>query len=111
MRKSGTLHIILEIVTILINIIIGVSVLTFIAYQHQENLDLNKSFIGSVVLAIGVTEMVEFLSLKTLAKYRNIPNAVVAGLSMITGIIHELTRNLGRLFSGADAFSWATTLA
>ena len=67
MRKSGTLHIILEIVTILSNIIIGVSVLTFIAYQHQENLDLNKSFIGSVVLAIGVTEMVEFLSLKTLA--------------------------------------------
>ena len=87
MRKSGTLHIILEIVTILSNIIIGVSVLTFIAYQHQESLDLNKSFIGSVVLAIGVTEMVEFLSLKTLAKLRNIPNAVVALLSMITGVL------------------------
>ena len=87
MRKSGTLHIILEIVTILSNIIIGVSVLTFIAYQHQESLDLNKSFIGSVVLAIGVTEMVEFLSLKTLAKLRNIPNAVVAALSMIAGIV------------------------
>ena len=87
MRKSGTLHIILEIVTILSNIIIGVSVLTFIAYQHQESLDLNKSFIGSIVLAIGVTEMVEFLSLKTLAKLRNIPNAVVALLSMIAGVI------------------------
>ena len=87
MRKSGTLHIILEIVTILSNIIIGVSILTFIAYQYQEGLDLNKSFIGSIVLAIGVTEMVEFLSLKTLSKLRNIPNAAVALLSMITGII------------------------
>lgn len=87
MRKSGTLHIILEIVTILSNIIIGVTILTFIAYQHQEGLDLNKSFIGSIVLAIGATEMVEFLSLKTLAKLRNIPNAVVALLSMILGIL------------------------
>ena len=69
MRKSGTLYIILEIVTILSNIIIGVSILTLIAYQAQEHLELNKSFIGSIVLAIGVTEMVEFLSLKMLGKF------------------------------------------
>ena len=87
MRKSGTLHIILEIVTILSNIIIGVTILTFIAYQYQEGLELNKSFVGSIVLAIGVTEMVEFLSLKTLGKLRNIPNAIVAGLSMILGVL------------------------
>ena len=87
MRKSGTLYIILEIVTILSNIIIGVSILTLIAYQAQEHLELNKSFIGSIILAIGVTEMVEFLSLKMLGKLRNIPNAVVAGLSMILGVL------------------------
>ena len=87
MRKSGTLHIILEIVTILSNIIIGVTILTFIAYQHQESLELNKSFIGSIVLAIGATEMVEFLSLKMLGKLRNIPNAIVAGLSMVLGVL------------------------
>ncbi len=87
MRKSGTLHIILEIVTIISNIIIGVTILTFIAYQYQEGLELNKSFVGSIVLAIGVTEMVEFLSLKMLGKLRNIPNAIVAGLSMILGVL------------------------
>ena len=52
MRKSGTLYIILEIVTILSNIIIGVSILTLIAYQAQEHLELNKSFIGSIILAL-----------------------------------------------------------
>ena len=49
---------------------------------------LKKLIIGVViVLAIGVTEMVEFLSLKMLGKLRNIPNAIVAGLSMILGVI------------------------
>ena len=84
MRKSGTLHIILEIVTILSNIIIGVTILTFLSYPDIE---LNKSFIGSIVLAIGATEMVEFLSLKMLGKLRNIPNAIVAGLSMVLGVL------------------------
>lgn len=84
MRKSGTLHIILEIVTILSNIIIGVTILTFLNYKE---IDLNKSFIGSIVLAIGATEMVEFLSLKMLGKLRNIPNAIVAGLSMVLGVL------------------------
>ena len=84
MRKSGTLHIILEIVTILSNIIIGVTILTFLNYQDIE---LNKSFVGSIVLAIGVTELVEFLSLKILGKLRNIPNAVVAVISMVLGIV------------------------
>ena len=85
MKKINTLHIILEIVTILSFIFIGVTVLTFLAYP---DVDIhNKSFIGSIVFAIGTTEMVQFLSLNYLGRRRNILNAIVAGVSMILGIV------------------------
>ena len=83
MRKTETLHIILEIVTILSNIVIGVTILTFMI----QGVEADKSYIGSIILAIGATEMVDFLALKDLAKRRNIANAVVAGVSMIFGFV------------------------
>ena len=85
MRKTNTLHVILEIVAIISFIFIGVTVLTFLAYP---DVDIhNKSFIGSIILAIGTTELVQFLSLNYLGKRRNVINAVVAGISMALGIV------------------------
>ena len=83
MRKAGLLHILLEVITILSNIVIGVTILTFL-YQGVE---INKSYIGSIIMAIGVTELVEFLSMKDLVKLRNIPNAVVAVASIVLGLL------------------------
>ena len=82
MRKTETLRIILELVTILSNIVIGVTVLTFII----QRIEADKSYIGSIILAIGATEMVDFLSMRDLVKRRNILNAVVAGISMAFGL-------------------------
>ena len=81
MRKTETLHIILELVTILSNIVIGVTILTFL----WQKVEASKSYIGSIILAIGTTELVEFFSLSDLAKRRDIPNAIVAIASMIFG--------------------------
>lgn len=90
MKKSNTLHMILELVTILSFIFIGVTVLTFLAYP---DVDIhNKSFIGSIVLAIGTTEMVQFLSLNYLGRRKNILNAVAAGSAMILGIVFMALR-------------------
>ena len=90
MKKSNTLHAILEFVTILSFIFIGVTVLTFLAYP---DVDIhNKSFIGSIVLAIGTTEMVQFLSLNYLGRRKNILNAVAAGSAMILGILFMALR-------------------
>ena len=64
----------LELVTIFSFIVIGVTILTFMYYD----VEMSRSYLGSLVLAIGVTELVSFLSLRDLAKLRNIPNAVAA---------------------------------
>lgn len=83
MKKTNTLHIVLELITILSNIVIGVTILTFLTQGVQAD----KSYIGSIVLAIGATEMVEFLSLKDLAKRRHVLNAIIAILSMAFGVL------------------------
>ena len=83
LRKTGRLHIALELVTIFSFIVIGVTMLTFMYYD----VELSKSYIGSLVLAIGVTELVSFLSMRDLVKLRNIPSAVTAVLQMILGLI------------------------
>ena len=85
MKKTNTLHIILELVTIFSYIFIGITVLTFVSYP---DVDIhNKSFIGSIILAIGTSELVQFLSLNYLRKLRNIPNSVAAVATMILGFL------------------------
>jgi len=81
LRRTGRLHVTLEIITIFSFIVIGVTTLTFMYYEVEAS----KSYIGSLILAIGVTELVGFLSLRDLVKLRNITNATVAVLSMILG--------------------------
>lgn len=83
MRRSNKFHIALEIITILSTIVIGVTIWTFI----MQGIEPNKSYIGSIILAMGVTEMVEFFSLKDLARRKHVLNAIAAGLSMIFGLL------------------------
>ena len=83
LRKQNRLHIALELVTIFSFIVIGVTMLTFMSYE----LEISKSYVGSLVLAIGVTELVDFLSMRDLVKLRNIPNCVTSVLTMILGVI------------------------
>ncbi len=83
LRKQNRLHIALELVTIFSFIVIGVTMLTFMSYE----LEISKSYIGSLVLAIGVTELVDFLSMRDLVKLRNIPNCVTSVLTMILGVL------------------------
>ncbi len=83
LRKQNRLHIALELVTIFSFIVIGITILTFMYYD----VEMSKSYLGSLVLAIGVTELVSFLSMKDLVKLRNIPNGITAVLQMILGVI------------------------
>ena len=82
MRKTETFHIVLELIAILSNIVIGVTVLTFII----QDVAASKLYIGAIVLAVGATQMIQFLSLKDLARRRNIVSALVAGSSMVFGL-------------------------
>ena len=83
LRRTGRLYIALELVTIFSFIVIGVTLLTFMYYDTE----ISKSYVGSIVLAIGVTELVSFLAMKDLVKRRNIPNAVTAIAQMIFGVL------------------------
>lgn len=85
MKKLNTARIVLEIITIVSLIFIGVTILTFLNYQEVTVED--KSFVGSIIFAIGTIELVQFLSLNYLGKRRNILNVIVAGASMILGIV------------------------
>ena len=83
LRKQNRLHIALELVTIFSFIVIGVTILTFMYYD----VEMSKSYLGSLVLAIGVTELISFLSMKDLVKLRNIPDGITAILQMALGIV------------------------
>ena len=90
MKKTNTLHIILEVVTFLSFIFIGVTILTFLAYPDVDS--HNKSFIGSIVFAMGTTELVQYLSLNYLGRRRNILYCIAAGVAMILGIVFMALR-------------------
>lgn len=87
MRRTGKLRIFLEIITIFSYIVIGITILTFLNYKDTDVIDVNKSYIGSIILAISVTEIVEFLSLKDIVKIKNIPNIIAAVLGIALSIV------------------------
>lgn len=83
MKKSNIAQIIFEIISVIGNVVVGVTILTFIF--NGESID--KTFISFVSLSIGAAEIVVFLGLKDSAKLRNIPNLITNLSLMIFGII------------------------
>jgi len=87
MKRANTVLLILEIVVILGNIVIGTTALTYI----MQHVTIDKEVIGSLILAVGVIEFSEFFTLKYIDKRRNIPNALIAILSIALGFVFILS--------------------
>lgn len=87
MKKNSKLQILLEIIVILGNLIIGVTVLSYQFLSYE----INKELIGLVTLAIGVIGVTEFASLKYLAKIKNIQSALISVLGAVLGIVFIFT--------------------
>lgn len=83
MKRVSFLHILLEIIVILGNLIIGITVLTYL--NHGSHGD--QMFVGMILLAIGIIEFTGFMNLKFITKIKSIQNAVVAVLTVALGVI------------------------
>ncbi|HHT67195.1 MAG TPA: hypothetical protein GX010_03100 [Erysipelotrichaceae bacterium] len=83
MKRNNIAQIIFEIISVLGNIIIGTTILTFIFRDET----INKTFISFIILSIGAIEIVGFLALKDSAKIKNILNLVSNLALMALGII------------------------
>lgn len=83
MRKINVFNTILELIVILGNIVIGVTVLTYI-YQHEY---YNKILLALIILAVGLIGLTEFFTLKFVLRIRSIQNAVGSVLLIGLGLI------------------------
>ena len=83
MKKVNALHILLEVIVILGNLVIGITALTFMIQKAS----IDRVFVGSIVLAIGVIEFTDFFTWKYATKIRSIQSAVAAVLSIALGLV------------------------
>lgn len=90
MKKRNALQILLEIIVILGNLIIGITILTYLFLGYE----VNTVLMGLIAIAMGVINVTEFVSLKFLTKIKSIQILTGAILSISTGITF-LTTGMG----------------
>lgn len=83
MKRFSLLTLLLEILVILGNLIVGITVLTYMS-QYSP---IDRVFIGSIILAIGVFGFTEFFSLRYAYKMRSIQSLVASILGIALGIV------------------------
>ena len=83
MKRFSLLTLLLETLVILGNLIVGITVLTYMA-QYSP---IDRVFIGSIILAIGVFGFTEFFSLRYAYKMRSIQSLVASILGIALGIV------------------------
>ena len=88
MKRANVLHLLLEILVIVGNLILGVTVLTYM----MQAIPLSRFFIGVTVLAIGIFEFADFLTLKYAIKMRSIQSMVAAIIEIALGTVFMAVR-------------------
>ena len=83
MKRFSVLTLLLEILVILGNLIVGITVLTYMS-QYSP---IDRVFIGSIVLSVGVFGFTEFFSLRYAYKMRSIQSLVASILGIALGIV------------------------
>ena len=83
MKRFSALTLLLEILVILGNLIVGITVLTYMS-QYSP---IDRVFIGSIVLSVGVFGFTEFFSLRYAYKMRSIQSLVASILGIALGIV------------------------
>ena len=72
MKRVNVLQIVLELIGILGNIIVGTTILTFL-YRH---VGIDRIFIGLIIIAMGIFGIIEFFTLKFVARNKSIPRLI-----------------------------------
>lgn len=72
MKRVNVLQIVLELIGILGNIIVATTILTFL-YRHVA---IDRVFIGLIIIAMGIFGIIEFFTLKYVARKKSIPRLI-----------------------------------
>ena len=83
MKRINALHIFLEIIVILGNLVVGMTLLTYLV-QGQN---LPPYFIASIIIAMGVVDFVEFFSFSFVTKFRSVQYLIGAITYVALGVI------------------------
>ena len=108
MKRVSFLHLLLEILVILGDLIIGVTVLTFML----QGASFGRAFIGAIVLSIGILDFTDFITLKYATKMRSIQYATAAILEIALGavfIIFNLDTKFICILWGSLSIAFAIT--
>ena len=88
MKRINVLHLLLEIIVIFGNLVLGVTVLTYMMLGKP----LDRLFIGVIVLAIGIFEFADFFTLKYATKMRSIQSLIAAILQIALGALFMIVK-------------------
>ena len=91
MKRVNVLHLLLELLVIFGNLVLGVTVLTYMTQSPLDRL-LDRIFIGVIVLALGIFEFTDFFSLKYVTKMRSIQSLVAAILQIALGLLFMIVK-------------------
>ena len=106
MKRNNVLRYILELIVILGNLVIGVAILTYIV----QDVSMDRIFLGSLLLAIGVIGITEFFTWRYVTKVRSIQSLIASiakvglGLSFI---IFDFDNKLICILIGACSIAFA----
>lgn len=81
MKRRSILHYLLEMVVILGYLVLGVTIFTF----TFQKIPIDKIYIGSIVLAMGTLELVDFVTWKYATKIRSMQSFVSAIVAIALG--------------------------
>lgn len=106
MKRNNVLRYILELIVILGNLVIGVAILTYIV----QDVSMDRIFLGSLLLTIGVIGITEFFTWRYVTKVRSIQSLIASiakvglGLSFI---IFDFDNKLICILIGACSIAFA----
>ena len=83
MKRRSILHYLLEIVVILGYLVLGITIFTF----TFQKIPIDKIYIGSIVLAMGTLELVDYVTWKYATKIRSMQSFVSAIFAIALGFV------------------------
>ena len=106
MKRNNILHYILELIVILGNLVIGVAILTYIF----QGVAMDRIFLGSLLLTVGVIGFAEFFTWRYVTKVRSIQSLFAAVVKIGLGasfIIFKFDNNLVCVLIGISCLAFA----
>lgn len=106
MKRNNVLRYILELIVILGNLVIGVAILTYIF----QGVPMDRVFLGSLLLTIGVIGFTEFFTWRYVTRVRSIQSLVASIAKVGLGasfIIFNFDNNLICILIGACSIAFA----